>query len=286
MSGLRVAAVLAAYNRRELTLACLRSLRAQADERCKLDVFVLDDASSDGTAEAIAGEFPEVTLLHGDGQLYWNGGMRRAFGAAIERDYDAYLWMNDDTTLDEGALATLFDTWQQLERRGEPAPIVVGSSRDPRTGALAYGGRVRRDPSRPLRFVLVEPGAEPRPCETMNGNIVLIPRAVVQRIGNIDAAFTQKMGDYDYGLRARASGCSIWVAPGTVGACAPHPPRRTDQRPLLDELRRLWSVKELPPGPWAVFTRRWGGRLWPLRWLSPYVRRGTLLALERLPRGS
>jgi GT2 family glycosyltransferase len=65
----RVAAVLAAYNRRDLTLACLRSLRAQQVAGVALDAFALDDASSDGTAAAIAEEFPEVTLLHGNGKL-------------------------------------------------------------------------------------------------------------------------------------------------------------------------------------------------------------------------
>ena len=70
----RVAAVMAAYIRRDLTLACLRSLRAQRVPGVAQDVFVLEDASSDGTSEAIADQFPEVTVLHGDGQLYWNGG--------------------------------------------------------------------------------------------------------------------------------------------------------------------------------------------------------------------
>jgi Glycosyl transferase family 2 len=63
----RVAAVLAAYNRRDLTLACLRSLRAQQIPDVALDVFVLDEASGDGTSEAIAEQFPEVTVLHGNG---------------------------------------------------------------------------------------------------------------------------------------------------------------------------------------------------------------------------
>jgi hypothetical protein len=41
-------------------------------------------------------------------------------------------------------------------------------------------------------------------------------------------------------------------------------------------------VKELRPGPWAVFSRRWAGRLWPLYWLSPYLRGGLRLLLERM----
>ena len=219
----RVAAVLTAYNRRDLTLACLRSLQAQQLPGVTLDLFVLDDASSDGTSEQIAEQFPEVTLLHGNGQLYWNGGMRRAFAAAMAGDYDYYLWMNDDTHLDDGALAVLLDTECRLRAGGEGALIVAGSTRHPETGELTYGGVVHPYRWRPLKSVLVQPGDTPSPCDTMNGNVALISRAVVQRVGNVDPAFVQQMADFDYGLRARAAGCSVWVAPGTVGTCAPHP---------------------------------------------------------------
>jgi GT2 family glycosyltransferase len=272
---------MAAYNRRDLTLACLRSLRAQRAPGVTLDAFVLDDASSDGTSQAIAAEFPEVAVLRGTGGLYWNGGMRAAFGAAMAGDYDYYLWMNDDTTLDDRALAVLLDTERDVRRRGDQAVIVAGSTRHPETGELTYGGLVRRSRWRRLRWGLVSPADHPRQCETINGNTVLISRAVVRRVGNVDPAFVQQMGDYDYGLRAGAAGCSVWIAPGTVGTCAAHPPRRPGERPFLDEWRRLWSLKELRPGPWAVFSRRWAGRLWPLYWLSPYLRGGLRLLLER-----
>ena len=159
----RVAAVLAAYNRRDLTLACLRSLQAQQLPGVTLDLFVLDDASSDGTSEQIAEQFPEVTLLHGNGQLYWNGGMRRAFAAAMAGDYDYYLWMNDDTHLDDGALAVLLDTECRLRAGGEGALIVAGSTRHPETGELTYGGVVQPYRWRPLKSVLVQPGDAPRP---------------------------------------------------------------------------------------------------------------------------
>jgi GT2 family glycosyltransferase len=281
-SGPRVAAVMAAYNRRDLTLACLRSLRAQRAPGVTLDAFVLDDASSDGTGRAIAEEFPEVAVLQGTGRLYWNGGMRTAFGAAITGDYDYYLWMNDDTSLDDRALAVLLDTERRLRDRGEEAAIVAGSTRDPETGELTYGGLVRPYRWRPLRWELVSPADQPRPCETMNGNTVLISREVVRRVGNIDPAFVQQMGDYDYGLRARAAGCSVWIAPGMVGTCAPNPARRPGEEPFLQEWRRLWSTKELLPGPWAVFSRRWAGRLWPVYWLSPYLRAGFRLLRGRI----
>jgi GT2 family glycosyltransferase len=119
----------------------------------------------------------------------------------------------------------------------------------------------------------------------MNGNATLISRPVEARVGNLDPAFVQQMGDFDYWLRARAAGCSVWIAPGTIGTCASHPRRHPGEEPMGRELRRLWSIKELSPGPWAVYTRRWSGRLWPVYWLSPYVHHGVRLALERTPLG-
>jgi GT2 family glycosyltransferase len=215
--------------------------------------------SSGGTSEAIAEQFPDATV------------------------YDYYLRKNDDTSLDDGGLAVLLDTARQLRERGGEAVIVAGSTRHTDPGELTYGGVVHPYRWRPLRAELVEPGDAPRPCDATNGNATLISRAVVQRIGNIDPAIVQQMGDFDYGLRLRAAGCSVWVAPGTVGTFASHPERRPDERSLGEELRRLWSLKQLKPGPWAVCCRRWAGRLWTLYWLSPYVRGGIRMVLQRIP---
>jgi GT2 family glycosyltransferase len=104
MAGLRIAAVMAVHNRRDLTLACPDSLRAQQLLGGTLDVFVLDDATTEDRAAAIVELHPDAWLLRGDGQLYWNGGMRRPFSQAMAVDYDYYLWMNDDTKHDDAAL--------------------------------------------------------------------------------------------------------------------------------------------------------------------------------------
>jgi GT2 family glycosyltransferase len=75
------------HNCVELTLARLRSLRAQNTLGATLDVYVVDDASTDGTADRVSAEHPEVVLLRGNGDLFWNGGTRVALGAALRRDY-------------------------------------------------------------------------------------------------------------------------------------------------------------------------------------------------------
>lgn len=278
----RIAAVMTVFNRRDVTLECLRSLDEQRDLDAELHVVVVDDASPDGTADAVAEQYPDVELLHGDGTLYWNGGMHLAYGAALSRGYDYYLWLNDDTRLDPDAVSRLVATQEWLSDRGDPPAIVVGSTRHPVDGRLTYGGRHRPSAWRPMHFTLVQPKDTPQPADTMNGNCVLIPRSVARAVGNVDPAFRQQMGDYDYGLRAQAGGIGIWVAPGTIGTCATHPERRTDDQPLRDEVRRLWSIKELTPSAWQTFTRRHAGPLWLMYFVSPYVRRSLRLVREKL----
>lgn len=207
--------------------------------------------------------------------------MRRAFAAALAEDHDHYLWLNDDTIMDPDALRTLLDAHRTLSAEVQRRLIVAGSTRDPDTGELTYGGVNRPSRLRPLRFDLITPGPQPRASETMNGNCVLIPRDVAQRVGNLAAAYRHGMGDYDYGLRARTAGCDVWITAGTIATCSTNPPARTGDGPLRQEWDRVRSTKGLPPADWKVFARRWAGVLWPVYWASPYVRRGAALLRQR-----
>jgi GT2 family glycosyltransferase len=140
------------------------------------------------------------------------------------------------------------------------------------SGHLTYGGVVRPDRRRPLHYERVEPGDQPREAETMNGNCVLIPREVVARIGNLAAAYTHGMGDYDYGHRATRAGAEVWVAPGTIGTCSRNPARRPAESFEEHRQRATSPTGGLPPVEWLTFARRWAGPLWPLYAASPYLR--------------
>lgn len=107
----RIAALLTCHNRRELTLRCIQRLLAQSGYDAHLDVVVLDAASTDGTAEAIHARYEEATVLQGQADQFWNRGMHAAFSHAVAHGpYDFYLWVNDDTELAPGALATVLRT--------------------------------------------------------------------------------------------------------------------------------------------------------------------------------
>lgn len=79
-----IAVLLTCHNRREKTLSCLQSLfGATMPEGYKTEVFLVDDGSTDGTGEAVEKCFPQVTVIQGDGNLYWNKGMNLAWKNAV-----------------------------------------------------------------------------------------------------------------------------------------------------------------------------------------------------------
>jgi GT2 family glycosyltransferase len=284
MNSISIAVLLTCYNRRPKTLASLAAFFNQSlPPEIQTRVYLVDDNSTDGTAEAVRQAYPQVKILLGNGNLFWNGGMRLAFEEALKSDYDYYLWLNDDTILDPEALNKLLTTHHNLADGGSDRALIVGATRDPETGKTTYGGMIRRSKLRPLKFDLIEPGEQPKSCDTINGNCVLIPRTVAQSLGNLDPAFTHYIGDFDYGLRARQQGCTVWLAPGYIGTCSGNPQPDSSQKSqvhLNEQLKKMEQPKGLAIQQevlysfeeWKVFSQRHGGVLWLVYWLLPYRR--------------
>lgn len=272
----RVHVLMTVHDRKGETLSCLSRLAAESENLgARVKVILVDDGSKDGTAAAVRHQFPEVQLVEGSGHLYWNGGMRRAFEVAMREDPEFYLLLNDDTHLLPGALRTLLTTHaEQTGKDGRPC-IVVGSTIDPVTGKHSYGGWRRGGWLNPVRLERIPPGPQPKPCDTLHGNCVLVPREVVRRIGNLDPAFTHSMGDIDYGFRAVRAGCALWIAPGYVAECVENAGKGLFVEASLgvrEQWRRIIGPKGLPPSAWLLFTSRHCGPLWPLVFCSPYVK--------------
>ncbi len=262
---MRIAALLTCFNRREKTLQCLRTLAAQdLPAGVSLEVFLVDDGSKDGTAEAVPAEFPRVTVIRGDGSLYWCGGMRMAWKVAAESDPDFYLLANDDTLLDKGALGSLLDITCTPDDR----IIAVAAIRDTESEQAIYGGIRAASGLRP-------PTGKPEHCDTFNGNAVLIPRAVYEEMGMLHHAYTHGMGDFDYGYQASRRGIRVIQSAEFIGTCSRNPLAgswRDRNLGRMERLRILRSPKGLPFMEWLAFNRRNYGWLWPMRTISPYIR--------------
>jgi len=278
-----VAVLVTCHNRREKTRACLVSLRSQRiPEKTAIGLWLVDDGSSDGTAEMVRQEWPRANILVADGHGYWCGGMRLAWSQAIVHKPPFLLLLNDDVELQPLALAALLRVWEDQASNGRCDTIVVGSCCDPRTREHTYGGqrRIGRHPGK-LRPVL--PQDHPVSCDTFQGNVVLIPDAVSEKVGGL-SPFRHAMADTDYGYRATRSGGSIVVAPGWIGTCPSHPDVAVEDatRSLFERWRRLTGPKGLPVRDWVRFVRRHGGALWMAYAVSPYLR--LTFGLHRRPR--
>lgn len=265
---------MACYNRRDKTVACIEHLTIAAG-RSGIDyrLFLFDDGSTDGTAEAVRAIEPDAAIMRGDGSYFWNRSMNRVFEAAMQDGFPAYLWLNDDTMLRPEAFDLL------LAARDSAAPgeaIVVGAISDPEGGHTTYGGRRDVEPRfRPFLARLLDPTDRPQEVDVMNGNVVMIPDGVARKLGNLDPVFEHGMGDTDYSKRARKLGVPVLLTAGYVGACSCNPLKGTHRDkalPLLQRVRQVFSRKGLPWRSWLTMCWRHGGMLWPVHFLWGYAK--------------
>ena len=202
-----LAVLMTCHNRKEKTINCLKNLFSQIiPSGVTFEVFLVDDGSSDGTGKEVKEQFSEVHVIEGDGNLFWNRGMLLAWERALNRSECTHaLWLNDDTMLNKDALSVLIGCSKR-----HPGAIVVGSVEDSE-GVISYGGYQ-------VKNVLLKPDKEELPCCLFNGNVVLVPKEVSDRIGLLDKKFSHAMGDFEYGRRATRNGIHCYVTP-IIGQC-------------------------------------------------------------------
>jgi GT2 family glycosyltransferase len=239
----RIVAVMATRDRLKATRNTVETLLR--DQRIHI-IYIFDDGSTDGTCQYLKTQ-DHVELLVGDGSAYWAYAMSQAMRAALRGgDWDYILALNDDTCLYTGWLETLLET----AATSNPRAIAVGAIQDPDSGALTYGGF--RVPHRtfPMTLRPVEPAGRPVRIDTLNANLVLIPRYVVSKLGVFHGAYPHAFADLDYGLRATRHGIPIVLTPRYVGTCRRNRVTGTWQDIRLSRrqrLRRLGEPKGVPP---------------------------------------
>lgn len=206
-----IAVLLTCHNRKDKTLQCLTKLFAQQGLGVdfNIEVFLVDDGSTDGTTEAIKLQFTEINIIQGNGNLYWNRGMHLAWKTATtKKGFDYYLWLNDDTFLFEGALLNLLSVAQLRNKKA----AICGSTISLTTNTISYGGNS-------IAGTLLVPNGTLQETFSFNGNVVLIPKAVYERVGILDKQFPHAIGDYEYALRIRKYNLKSFIASDYVGSC-------------------------------------------------------------------
>jgi len=252
---MKIAVLLTTFNRKQKTLACLNSLsRQKLPENVVLDIHLTDDSSSDGTAEAVKYYYPEANVYQGNGSLFWAGGMRNSWHRALGKGYDYFLLLNDDTVLTETALTTLLSP--DVSSGGQhTAAICIGSTADTE-GRITYGGRKVKSKIF-MNSVRVYSETDYSDCDLGNANIMLVPSAIVRKIGILANDFTHGIADYDFTLKAKEAGFRVLVAPGILGMCIHDHDKnwKSSEVSLRDRINYLKSPKGLAYNEYLTFIR-------------------------------
>jgi GT2 family glycosyltransferase len=99
---MRLVAVVLSWNGREDTLVALESLRG-------IETVVVDNGSSDGSADAVAERFPELQLVRTGVNLGFAGGNNVGIRRALDLGADWVLLVNNDATVEPGLVEALAD---------------------------------------------------------------------------------------------------------------------------------------------------------------------------------
>ncbi|WP_186461842.1 glycosyltransferase family 2 protein [Mucilaginibacter pallidiroseus] len=246
MGKYRIAVLLASYNRREKTLAFLASLFSQRNfDVSDIDIYLLDDASSDGTATAVAGSYPNVKVITGTGKLFWAGGMRTVWDhARSQGQYDLFLLFNDDVELVEDAVQRIISCYDVVKNAGS---VIVGSTRSRVTGKLTYGGHTLNKKGHAAYNLITPDDKEPLPCHLVNGNVLLVDASAVEKIGILSDKYTHYLADFDYSMNAYTAGLGVFVAPGYYGYCEDDHGNSwlSASYSIKDRIKYLYNVKGL-----------------------------------------
>ncbi len=211
-----VVVAIVSYNTRERLRDCLASVTAS--EGVTAEIWVVDNASPDGSADLVETEFPDVRLVRSSENLGFaaanNLVMRRASGRYI-------LLLNPDTEVPADALRRMLDFLESRtdagicgphllnsdgssQSRGLPFPTMWSEIRQSRSVAW-MSGRWSAPEQAPVL------AGQPRHVDWISGACLMIRSEVVERIGMLDEQFFIYAEELDWCFRAGRAGWKVYA---------------------------------------------------------------------------
>ena len=260
---IEVAVLMAVHNRFAMTKNCIESLVQYVPRNWNLTFIIVNDGSTDATAQYLEELNMRKIIVEGPGTWFWAKSMAEAH-TYVSDDFDFTLLINNDVEILPEALN------RAVWRKPPKDAVIVGQLRGLTYKRLSYGG-LRRKGRHPLRFELIEAKSEKTEVDCFHGNFVLIPREVVTAVGRIDGNYAHAYADFDYSMRVREKGYPIFVIPGFVGVCEPNIFALPSKSPI-QRVKNMNSVKRTPFKSQFIYLKRYGGFEWPIYLIYPYIR--------------
>ena len=209
----KVAVILVNWNGREVTLDCLRSLRAVRSHA--LHVLVVDNASTDGSVEAIQLNFPEAEILQQSSNLRFAGGNNAGIKRALELNAEYILLLNNDTIVDPSVVQALVGRMDADQQCGMVAPKIYYYDRPE---VLWFAGAKVSFWTGTMRHIgirEVDSGQHDRARETdyATGCCTLVRSSVVRAVGVLDESYFMYGEDADWSMRVKRAGYTVWYEP-------------------------------------------------------------------------
>jgi GT2 family glycosyltransferase len=208
-----IAIVILNHNNASDTLECIASLPKLDETQCR--VFVIDNASTDNSVQAIEQTEPRVTVVRSSVNRGFAGGMNLGIRHVQQFNADLLLLLNNDIVLAADAIAELTDAAEHYPGAGILVPKIYYASMP--TTIWSAGAVWRRFPPRvTIRGFNIPDGPEydqPIPLDYATGCALLIRRPVFDQVGFFDEGFFMYQEDYDFCYRSRQAGWTIRYVP-------------------------------------------------------------------------
>jgi GT2 family glycosyltransferase len=201
----RIAVVVVNWNRAHDTLRCLAALLAS--DYPNFETIVVDNASTDNSAEAIAAAYPAATFLHSPVNAGFSGGNNLGLRHGLQRGAEYLFLLNNDAVVEPGTLSALAAAASAHPQAGFLGATICALE-DPRQ-VLSAGGRLAGG-WRPEHIGMGQAAgggpAEPVPVEFLSGAALLARRRAVETIGLLDEDFFLYYEDVEWCWRASQAG--------------------------------------------------------------------------------
>lgn len=215
-----VFAIILSYKDREAVIRCAESLRTSTYPMLK--VVVVDNASSDGTAEDLRNSSLGFRLLVNERNLGFGGGCNRGLDVALAEGADFVLLLNQDTTVAPDMVERLVAFMEEHPDAGVVGPKTYFCETMPDgSPKLLYAGAWRG--RLPLRQKV--PGIERADTGPATGSIktdyvwghgMMLRSAALRKTGTFDPAFFMYYEDLDLCRRMTSAGFGVYCDPSAI----------------------------------------------------------------------